>query len=58
MVHLMKKKMENDFCVADATSVADATTGYHMLALSTILNHIKLISFSVKNGTLVQHYAS
>ena len=47
MVHLMKKK-----------SVADATTGYYMLALPIILNHIKLISFSVKNGTLVQHYAN
>ena len=54
----MKKKMENDFCVAEATSVADATTGYYMLALPIILNHIKLISFSVKNGTLVQHYAN
>ena len=54
MVHLMKKKMENDFCVVDATSVADPTTGYYMLALTIILNHIKLISFSVKNGTILQ----
>ena len=54
----MKKKMENDFCVAYATSVVDATTGYYMLALPIILNHINLISFSVKNGTLVQHYAN
>ena len=54
----MKKKMENDFLCRGRYKRQDAITGYHMLALPIILNHIKLISFSVKNGTLVQHYAS
>ena len=57
-VHFVQRKMGNDFCVADATSVADATTGHFMLALPIILNHIKFISFSVNHGTLVQPYVS
>ena len=52
-VHLMEKKLESDFCVVDATSVADATFGHYMLALPMILNHIKFIQFSVNHGILV-----
>ena len=57
-VHLRKKNLESDFCVADATSVADATFGHYMLGLPIILNHIKVISFSINHSTLVQHYGS
>ena len=42
-VHLIKKNLESDFCVADATRVADATFGHYMLGLPIILNHIKVI---------------
>ena len=55
-VHLIKKILESDFCVADATSVADATFGHYMLGLPIILNHIKVISFSINHSTLVQHF--
>ena len=57
-VHLIKKKMESGFCVADATSVADATFAHYMLGLPIILNHIKVISFSINHSTLVQHYGN
>ena len=57
-VHLLKKNLESDFCVADATSVADATFGHYMLGLPIILNHIKVISFSINHGTLVQHFGN
>ena len=57
-VHLIKKKLESDFCVADATSVADATFGHYMLGLPMILNHIKVISFTINHSTLVQHYGN
>ena len=57
-VHLTKKNLERDFCVADATSVADATFGHYMLGLPIILNHIKVISFSINHSTLVQHFGN
>ena len=60
-IHLMKTKMENDFCamendfcVADATRVADVTTGYNMVALPIILNHIEFIPFAANHGALAQ----
>ena len=55
-VHLIRKILESDFCVADATGVADATRGHYMLGLPILLNHIKVISFSINHSTLVQHY--
>ena len=57
-VHLIKKNLESDFCVADATSVADATFGHYMLGLPIILNHIKVILFSINHSTFVQHYGN
>ena len=57
-VHLIKKKLESDFCVADATSVADATFGHYMLGLPIILNHITVVSFSINHSTLVQHHGN
>ena len=51
-VHLIKKKLESDFCVADATF------GHYMLGFPIILNHIKVISFSINHSTLVQQYGN
>ena len=54
--HLISKNLERDFYVADATSVANATFWHYMLGLPIILNHIKVILFSINHSTLVQHF--
>ena len=57
-VHLIKNNLESDLCVADATSVADATFGHYMSGLPIILNRIKVILFSINHSTLAQHYGN
>ena len=43
-VHLMEKILESDFCVTDATSVADSTFGHYLyVSLAMILKQIKFI---------------